>query len=289
MKKIAIALVIVACLLTGALLPALAETDLSRPAAAEEPRMEEKTPGETELPAREETPKATDGREDPAASETEPAAPRATLAPKATDGREDRAASETEPEAPKATRAPKATDGREDPAATETEPAAPKATRAPKATDGREDPATPEEKPDAFEAPEPSQRHGHHGAAHPHGKRHHGGEGVRPGPGQTCRAVPEQTSGHGRRPRIAAGGAGRSGAGPIAPAVRLAANVPAGKTTSPPKRCRPRFPSRNPARQRNPQRRRRFGWDPEWPSESQSGGKNAPPFFCPCYRIVNLL
>ena len=39
--------------------------------------MEEKTPGETELPAREETPKATDGREDPAASETEPAAPRA--------------------------------------------------------------------------------------------------------------------------------------------------------------------------------------------------------------------
>lgn len=129
MKKIAIALVIVACLLTGALLPALAETDLSRPAAAEEPRMEEKTPGETELPAREETPKATDGREDPAASEAEPAAP--------------------------------------------------KATRAPKATDGREDPATPEEKPDAFEAPEPSQRHGHHGAAHPHGKRHHGGERLR--------------------------------------------------------------------------------------------------------------
>ena len=137
MKKIAIALVIVACLLTGALLPALAETDLSRPAAAEEPRMEEKIPGETELPAREETPKATDGREDPAAAETEPAAPRATLAPKATDGRED-------------------------PAASEAEPTVPKATRAPKATDGREDPATPEEKPDAFEAPEPSRRHGHH-------------------------------------------------------------------------------------------------------------------------------
>ena len=133
MKKIAIALAIVACLLTGALLPALAETDLSRPAAAEEPRMEEKTPGETELPAREETPKATDGREDPAASETEPVAPKATRAPKATDGRKDR--------------------------------------------------ATPEEKPDAFEAPEPSQRHGHHGAAHPHGKRHHGGERLRPGPG----------------------------------------------------------------------------------------------------------
>ncbi|MFR6101503.1 MAG: hypothetical protein ACLUO8_03420, partial [Christensenellales bacterium] len=83
MKKIAIALVIVACLLTGALLPALAETDLSRPTAAEEPRMEEKTPGETELPAREETPKATDEREDPAASEAEPAAPKATRAPKA--------------------------------------------------------------------------------------------------------------------------------------------------------------------------------------------------------------
>ncbi len=65
MKKIAIALAIVACLLTGALLPALAETDLSRPAAAEEPRMEEKTPGETELPEGNETPKATDGREDP--------------------------------------------------------------------------------------------------------------------------------------------------------------------------------------------------------------------------------
>lgn len=150
MKKIAIALVIVACLLTGALLPALAETDLSRPTAAEEPRMEEKTPGETELPAREETPKATDGREDPAASETEPAAPRATLAPKAADGREDR--------------------------------------------------ATPEEKPDAFEAPEPSQRHGHHGAAHPHGKRHHGGERLRPGPGADMPRRP----GADERPRQAA-------------------------------------------------------------------------------------
>ena len=150
MKKIAIALAIVACLLTGALLPALAETDLSRPAAAEEPRMEEKTPGETELPAREETPKATDGREDPAASEAEPAAP--------------------------------------------------KATRAPKATDGREDPVTPEEKPDAFEAPEPSQRHGHHGAAHPHGKRHHGGERLRPGPGADMPRRP----GADERPRQAA-------------------------------------------------------------------------------------
>ena len=150
MKKIAIALVIVACLLTGALLPALAETDLSRPTAAEEPRMEEKTPGETELPAREETPKATDGREDPAASEAEPAAPRAT--------------------------------------------------RAPKAADGREDPATPEEKPDAFEAPEPSHRHGHHGAAHAHGKRHHGGEGLRPGPGADMPRRP----GADERPRQAA-------------------------------------------------------------------------------------
>ena len=175
MKKIAIALVIVACLLTGALLPALAETDLSRPAAAEEPRMEEKTPGETELPARNETSKATDGREDPAASEAEPAAPKANLAPNATDGRED-------------------------PAASETEPVAPKATRAPKATDGREDPATPEEKPDAFEAPEPSRRHGHHGAAHPHGKRHHGGEGLRPGPGAGMPRRP----GAGERPRQAA-------------------------------------------------------------------------------------
>ena len=150
MKKIAIALAIVACLLTGALLPALAETDLSRPAAAEEPRMEEQTPGETELPERNETSKATDGREDPAASEAEPAAPRATLAPKAADGRED--------------------------------------------------PATPDEKPDAFEAPEPSRRHGHHGAAHPHGKRHHGGEGLRPGPGAGMPRRP----GAGERPRQAA-------------------------------------------------------------------------------------
>lgn len=149
MKKIAIALAIVACLLTGALLPALAETDLSRPAAAEEPRMEEKTPGETELPERNETSKATDGREDPAASEAEPAAPKATRAPKAADGREDR--------------------------------------------------ATPDEKPDAFEAPEPSRRHGHHGAAHPHGKRHHGGEGLRPGPGAGMPRRP----GAGERPRQA--------------------------------------------------------------------------------------
>ena len=150
MKKIAIALAIVACLLTGALLPALAETDLSRPAAAEEPRMEEKTPGETELPERNETSKATDGHEDRAASEAEPAAPRAT--------------------------------------------------RAPKAADGREDPATPDEKPDAFEAPEPSRRHGHHGTAHPHGKRHHGGEGLRPGPGAGMPRRP----GAGERPRQAA-------------------------------------------------------------------------------------
>ena len=112
--------------------------------------MEEKTPGETELPERNETSKAADGREDPAASEAEPAAPRAT--------------------------------------------------RAPKAADGREDPATPDEKPDAFEAPEPSRRHGHHGAAHPHGKRHHGGEGLRPGPGAGMPRRP----GAGERPRQAA-------------------------------------------------------------------------------------
>ena len=112
--------------------------------------MEEKTPGETELPERNETSKATDGREDPAASEAEPAAPRAT--------------------------------------------------RAPKAADGREDPATPDEKPDAFEAPEPSRRHGHHGTAHPHGKRHHGGEGLRPGPGAGMPRRP----GAGERPRQAA-------------------------------------------------------------------------------------
>ena len=89
---------------------------------------------------------------------------------------------------------------------------------------------------------------------------------------RACRAVPEQASGRGRRPRIAAGGADRSGAGSIARAVRLGANAQTGKTAGPPKRCRPRFRSRNPARQRNPQRRRRFGWDPEWPSESQTGG-----------------
>ena len=70
----------------------------------------------------------------------------------------------------------------------------------PKATDGREDPATPEEKPDAFEASEPSHRHGHHGAAHPHGKRHHGGEGLRPGPGAGMPRRP----GAGERPRQAA-------------------------------------------------------------------------------------
>ena len=153
MKKIAIALVIVACLLTGALLPALAETDLSRPAAAEEPRMEEKTPGETELPAREETPKATDGREDP---------------------------------------------------------------------------ATPEEKPDAFEAPEPSQRHGHHGAAHPHGKRHHGGERLRPGPGADMPRRP----GADERPRQAAPHCRRwCGPAPLPEQESRQAEEPAKKTT----------------------------------------------------------
>ena len=223
MKKIATALVIVACLLTGALLPALAETDLSRPAAAEEPRMEEKTPGETELPAREETPKATDGREDRAASEAEPVAPRQRGHPRRPTG------ARTRPRLKKSRMPLKLRNLRSGMATT---------VRRIRTASGIT-----------------------------------AGRGSGPVRAQTCRAVPEQTS----------------GAGPIAPAVRLAANVPAGKTTSPPKRCRPRFRSRNPARQRNPQRRRRFGWDPEWPSESQSGGKNAPPFFCPCYRIVNLL
>ena len=46
MKKIAIALVIVACLLTGALLPALAEhATCPVPRQQRSQRMEEKTPG----------------------------------------------------------------------------------------------------------------------------------------------------------------------------------------------------------------------------------------------------
>ena len=267
MKKIAIALVIVACLLTGALLPALAETDLSRPTAAEEPRMEEKTPGETELPAREENPEGNRRTRGPGGFRN------------GTRGPPGRRWHPKQPTGARTRRLPKR------------KPAAPKATRAPKATDGREDPATPEEKPDAFEAPEPSQRHGHHGAAHPHGKRpSRRGEASGPVRAQTCRAVPEQTSGHGRRPRIAAGGAGPERSRPHCAGCPFGRECP-GWEKRPARRnaAGPRFPSRNPARQRNPQRRRRFGWDPEWPSESQSGGKNAPPFFCPCYRIVNLL
>ena len=87
-KKIATALVIVACLLTGALLPALAETDLTCPAAAEELRWRKRHPGRRSFPQgkkprRQPTGARTGG------FEAEPAALRQRGAPKATDGRED--------------------------------------------------------------------------------------------------------------------------------------------------------------------------------------------------------
>ena len=85
MEKLAIALVVLTCLLAGALLPALAEANPVSPAAVEGP----------EKPVSE------------AAPATEPEAPRATREPKAAE-KPDKAEPATEPEAPKATREPKA-------------------------------------------------------------------------------------------------------------------------------------------------------------------------------------
>ena len=85
MKKLAIALVALTCLLAGALLPALAEANPVSPAAVEGP----------EKPVSE------------AAPATEPEAPKATREPKAAE-KPDETTPATEPEAPKATREPKA-------------------------------------------------------------------------------------------------------------------------------------------------------------------------------------
>ena len=85
MKKLAIVLVVLTCLLAGALLPALAEANPVSPAAVEGP----------EKPASE------------AAPDTEPEAPKATREPKAAE-KPDEAEPDTEPEAPRAKRGPKA-------------------------------------------------------------------------------------------------------------------------------------------------------------------------------------
>ena len=71
MKKTAIALVMLICLLTGALLPALAEMDAPRPAVTDAPGVEEKPTEEAELPEKDEV----------------PAEPKATEAPRGGDGR----------------------------------------------------------------------------------------------------------------------------------------------------------------------------------------------------------
>ena len=85
MKKLAIALVALTCLLAGALLPALAEANPVSPAAVEGP----------EKPVSE------------AAPATEPEAPKATREPKAAE-KPDEPTPATEPEAPNAPREPKA-------------------------------------------------------------------------------------------------------------------------------------------------------------------------------------
>ena len=101
MKKLAIALVVLICLLAGALLPALAEVNPVFPAAVEGP----------EKPVSETTPA------------TEPEAPKATREPKAAE-KPDETTPATEPEAPKATREPKAAE-KPDETTPATEPEAP--------------------------------------------------------------------------------------------------------------------------------------------------------------------
>lgn len=92
MKKLAIALVVLTCLLAGALLPALAETNPVYPAAAEGPKK----------PTSESAPDA------------EPIAPKATLEPRKTE-KPDESAPDAEPVAPKATEKPDAFEAPEPP------------------------------------------------------------------------------------------------------------------------------------------------------------------------------
>ena len=92
MKKLAIALVVLTCLLAGALLPALAETNPVYPAAAEGPKK----------PTSESAPDA------------EPAAPKATLEPRKTE-KPDESAPDAESAAPKATEKPDAFEAPEPP------------------------------------------------------------------------------------------------------------------------------------------------------------------------------
>lgn len=148
MKKTAIALVMLICLLTGALLPALAEMDAPRPAVTDAPGAEEKPTEEAELPEKDEV----------------PAEPKATEAPREENKREAPAEPDEAPAEPKATEAPRGGDGRRN-------FAVPKA---------GEKPDAPAEEPGAFESLEPLQPHGHPGAAH--GKRHHGEDGPKAGP-----------------------------------------------------------------------------------------------------------
>lgn len=101
MKKLAIALVALTCLLAGALLPALAEANPVSPAAVEGP----------EKPVSE------------AAPATEPEAPKATREPKAAE-KPDKAEPDIKPEAPEATREPKAAE-KPDETTPATEPEAP--------------------------------------------------------------------------------------------------------------------------------------------------------------------
>lgn len=92
MKKLAIALVVLTCLLAGALLPALAETNPVYPAAAEGPKK----------PTSESAPDA------------EPATPKATLEPRKTE-KPDESVPDAEPAAPKATEKPDAFEAPEPP------------------------------------------------------------------------------------------------------------------------------------------------------------------------------
>ena len=92
MKKLAIALVVLTCLLAGALLPALAETNPVYPAAAEGPKK----------PTSESAPDA------------EPIAPKATLEPRKAE-KPDESAPDAESAAPKATEKPDAFEAPEPP------------------------------------------------------------------------------------------------------------------------------------------------------------------------------
>ena len=225
MKKLAIALVVLTCLLTGALLPALAEANPVSPAAVEGP----------EKPASE------------AAPATEPEAPRAKRGPKAAekpDGFE--APPPPSPKRPERRASPRRRKSpmKRPPPPSPKRPerrASPRRRKSPMKQSPTPSPKRPERSgaPKRRKNPTPLKRPNPRTAMDAPARRIGitGKKGRRPVRRKGRRAAPVRMSGRGTRLRTAAG-ANRKEGGRIALAARMRMNAPAGRTGTPPNRCR---------------------------------------------------